>query len=255
MFCIGHAAISFGAPSHGVKYTKHNFSTTAPGAAGTATWYSAGPNPETEICIFCHTPHNAAAGKKFLWNKNNTVNTFQMYTSSPTLDFTTNPSAPSSVSKMCLTCHDGAGAINAMANPKSTGAPSMVGGLTGDQLSDYWDGPAGFNAGRWGPNIGEYDQFGDNKPAGTGGGELFNDHPISFIYSQSESDPSIINSSGSSVGGLPLWWENGGYRLECVTCHDPHINSNPLRGGDAAYRYFLRKTNYSSSLCFTCHNK
>ncbi len=265
MLCIGYPTVSFGAPAHNVKYTKHNFGTTQT-LGGFKALAGAGGGFETQICIFCHTPHNSAAGKKFLWNRNNDQNTFQMYTSSPTLNFTGKPSAPSEVSKMCMSCHDGVTAINAMANPKGI---IMTG--YADQIGDiYMDPQLGFNTPpceeSFCVNIGggildsPGDEFGDNTydltPAS--GGQLLDDHPISFIYDAAlaSADGTLNSPGGSSIGGLPLWWANGGYRVECVTCHDPHINYvDGTPGGNSAYKPFLRKTMNSSSLCFTCHNK
>lgn len=272
MLCIGYATVSFAAPSHGVKYTPHNLSTTrkmdaATHKTGSARWDAAvtfKSSDETEICVFCHTPHNAAQGKTFLWNRSNQITTFNMYTGSPTLNFTTKPAAPSEVSKMCMTCHDGVTALNAMANPRPV---TMEGGA--DQIGDIHYGEELGGLG-WRANIGEGDvDPGNDTPypgytnyqSGTGG-VLLNDHPISFVYSQSLSDPTIktpdAGPGGSSIGGLPFWWsDNGtaGYKVECVTCHDPHINYNPNYGGNEAYLPFLRKSNASSSLCFTCHDK
>lgn len=257
IFGLGYAAASFGAPSHGVKYTAHNF-----GSTGTVTGFkfSAG---ETEICVFCHTPHNAAAGKKFLWNKTNKVTTFQYYTASDTLNYNRSGIELSDVSKMCMTCHDGAGGINSMANPRPQDPLLPDGGNAGDQIGDIWDGPDGPISGKWGPNIGNAfiaDSATDLSPVDgysdyVGGGNLTNDHPVSFPYNDTlVNEDGTLNASTDgykTVGGLPLW--NG--KVECVTCHDPHINYNAAKGGDAGYTPFLRKKNFSSSLCFTCHNK
>lgn len=259
VLCVGYATVSFGAPSHGVSNTKHNLSTG--GQFG--GWKSTN---ESEVCVFCHTPHNSAPGKQFLWNRINTADVadseFVLYTSSPTLNFSS-PAAPSSVSKMCMSCHDGATSLNSMANPR--GAV-----MTGyDQLGDlYWgEEPAPPGLG-WGANIGNADiadvgipaQYNYQVPAADTGGLLLNDHPISFLYKEScDADATIkktgADCNGSSIGGLPLWWSNDnglvGYKVECVTCHDPHINYV----AEPAYAPFLRKANSSSNLCFTCHDK
>lgn len=264
MLCVGYATASFGAPSHGVKYTKHNFSTTGAGMSSIQS------TSETEICIFCHTPHNAVPGRTFLWNRTNRVTDFLMYTASPTLNFDKNHGKQvSTVSKMCLSCHDGAGAINAMANPRPGGVPQVS--PTFDQLGDQYNELAD-SLGYYGPNLGEAVVDPPGGGPWTGGGDpytsgnlLLNDHPISFVYAESCNNDTTINKgdgascSDATVGGLPLWYENldnfGGYRVECVTCHDPHINYNTLKGGKEEFRPFLRKSNASSSLCFTCHNK
>lgn len=239
---LGTTAISFGAAPYGIKYGAHNLSTTYPGG----NFYS---DNETEVCVFCHIPHNASGTKKMLWNRVDSAATFQFYTSSPTLNFT-KTSEIGEASMMCLSCHDGGTAISSVLNHTIT----MTFGTSGDQIGDVWDGPDGFIFGEWGPNIGEYDVL---SPPGTGG-NLTNDHPISFVYADSSGADNNIrpaDGGGNSVGGLPL--RNG--KVECVTCHDPHINYNTLKPtvdtSRAAYKPFLRKNNGSSSLCFTCHIK
>lgn len=234
------ASMAEAAAPVGVKWTAHNLGVTNVGGNFRAD--PTVPGNETEICVFCHTPHNAVPGKRFLWNRNDSTASFSLYTASPTLNFSKNI-AISDVSKMCMSCHDGGTALNAMANPRPVVWQSGY-----DQIGDTWDDTE-LSSG-WGPNIGE----GTGNPQPAPGGNLTNDHPISFTYSQSQAGDSTIkplDGGGNSVGGLPLW----GGKVECVTCHDPHINVNPLHGGDAAYRPFLRKPNASSSLCFTCHDK
>ena len=58
----------------GISTTKHNLSAGGPG-----TYRATG---ETEICIFCHTPHNANAGKTPLWNRRIPTAAYTPYTSS-----------------------------------------------------------------------------------------------------------------------------------------------------------------------------
>ena len=67
-----------------------------------------GPGPiravgETEVCIFCHTPHNAAPQTP-LWNRENPRRYYRIYDSSTTDARTDQPSGPS---KMTLSCHAG----------------------------------------------------------------------------------------------------------------------------------------------------
>lgn len=59
-----------------------------------------------EICIACHTPHNAntAVTDAPLWNHTMTTATYTLY-DSPTFSGTT--TQPTGVSKLCLSCHDG----------------------------------------------------------------------------------------------------------------------------------------------------
>lgn len=244
---VALASMVDAAPPAGVKWTPHNLGVT--NVAGNFRADPGVPGNETEICVFCHTPHNAVPGKSFLWNRNDSTATFSLYTASPTLNFTKTGIAISEVSKMCMSCHDGGTALNSMANPRTV---AMLGGVYGDEMGDIWDDIL-LGSG-WGPNIGE----GSGDPDVTPGGNLTNDHPISFSYSQSQAADSTIKAmdgGGQAVGGLPLW----GGKVECVTCHDPHINYNTIYptadGSRALYKPFLRKPNSSSSLCFTCHDK
>ena len=105
--------------------------------SGETSWNSSG-----EICITCHTPHNANASVEPLWNHVVTTTTFTLYSSS-----TFNASTigqPTGASKLCLSCHDGTVAIDS------------YGGTTGSTSMGAVDA-----------NLGT---------------DLSNDHPISFTY-------------------------------------------------------------------------
>jgi predicted CXXCH cytochrome family protein len=81
--------------SQSVVDTKHNLSITSTGTVKATI--------ESEICIFCHTPHNSAP-RAPLWNKNATGTSYILYNSS-TLDAV--PGQPDGSSILCLSCHDG----------------------------------------------------------------------------------------------------------------------------------------------------
>ncbi|MBI5388062.1 MAG: cytochrome c3 family protein [Verrucomicrobia bacterium] len=161
----------------------------------------------TEICKFCHTPHNAKSPQLApLWNHASTASTFTLY-SSPSLNATLGQ--PAGVSKACLSCHDGSVAIDSFGNQTGTHF------VTGDALL---------------------------------GTDLANDHPISFTFDAAlaTADGGLFTpESGSYVDAahkVPLY----SAKLECGSCHNPHDNQ---------YTKFLRKSNASSALCLTCHNK
>lgn len=91
---------------------KHNLSVSGPGpvkAVGV-----------TEICVFCHTPHNASPGVP-LWNQELSSASYQPYTSS-TLKAAVG--VPTGSSKLCLGCHDG---TIALGSTRSRGRISMQG--------------------------------------------------------------------------------------------------------------------------------
>lgn len=203
-----------------IKGTKHDLSST--GSAGTFI------TSNTQICIFCHTPHNAVPAVP-LWNRSNpTLNgsITKFYNTSPTLsgaasnfkggasptDFQT-----TSVSLMCLSCHDGSTALGQYQNKANAGSDNGV-ALSGRA------------------NIaGDTDQ-------------LSNDHPIGFSYAAavgSESRLFDLATANNNLGGN-AFFGTGGVYIECSSCHKVHDN---------AIEPFLRKDNTGSALCLACHNK
>src|SRR4029078_3589800 len=78
-----------------VVNSPHNLSATGPG-----TIRATG---EQQVCIFCHTPHNAAPIQP-LWNRNVAVNASVPYSPS---SLQAKPGQPTGTSKLCLSCHDG----------------------------------------------------------------------------------------------------------------------------------------------------
>jgi predicted CXXCH cytochrome family protein len=142
-----------------------------------------------EICVVCHTPHNAdtSVAEAPLWNHAVTTADFTVY-SSPTFDG--GPSGqPGGASRLCLSCHDGTVALDAFGGGGGT-AGNVIGGgaLIGTDLSD--------------------------------------DHPISFTYDSALAtsdgglaDPATANSGlGGTIDDDMLFAGN----MECASCHDVH---------------------------------
>ena len=138
-----------------------------------------------EICIPCHTPHDANQDVDYspLWNHEVNIGTAYTLYSSPTLD--EQPEQPRGPSLLCLSCHDGVTAIDSFGS--RTGSTHMQGSaLIGTDLSD--------------------------------------DHPISLRWSHQTDLPSCGSCHrlhGPDPLVLPFY---DGY-LECSTCHDPHGDS------------------------------
>lgn len=262
MICF--SSISRAAPPNGVKYTPHNLGLTGKGN------FSLGFNnpasaTETGICVYCHTPHNSVAGKSLLWNRVGVVTLFALYTGSPTLNISQADKAAgiSEVSKMCMSCHDGQTAVNSMANPR----PSDSGIDNPRRLGDVWD-PAYAVPGEWGKNIGEWgaDTGAWRVDGGNTVANLTNDHPISFNYDAVQAiDPGIRAIADPKNSGLRFWGPDNNM-VECTTCHDPHINygswdyRQPMQNHnfgpqDRSLAPFLRRSNASSNLCLSCHDK
>ena len=107
----------------GIAETLHNLSVTGPGPIKSPT--------ETQICIFCHSPHNANPQAP-LWNHSlSAVGNYRMYWS-PTMKAYPSAGAapqPDGASKLCLSCHDGTialGAVGSRATPiPVTGGPTL----------------------------------------------------------------------------------------------------------------------------------
>ena len=240
-------------PGSGITSSKHDLSNLT----GIGDLY--GQTDELDrICIYCHAPHHTmqeadSEGIKYLplWNHAVTSLYYNTYQS----DFGDGPDSvgtavldavsgqfadrhlfngadtigePGSVSRLCLSCHDGSVAVN-----------------------EY-----GFDPGR-DESKGAGGSFIASQFKIGGGGNLTNHHPIGFKYTDvvlvdDEINPvtTLISPGlggdhdGTTIGSLLY---NGGY-MECVTCHDVHNSKNT---GET----FLWISDQNSQFCLACHNK
>ena len=80
-----------------------------------------------QICIVCHTPHNARTDvdNAPLWNHRLSQATYTLY-SSPSLD--SNIDIPDGASKLCLGCHDGTVGVTGFGNNYPAGYINTTGG-------------------------------------------------------------------------------------------------------------------------------
>ena len=193
--------------------TQVNFGQTIVGSAhdfSDDAWNTTG-----EICIVCHTPHNAdmTVANAPLWNHEVTaVTNYQLYSSS-TFNGTATIGQPDESSKLCLSCHDGTVALE-----NFSGMTTGTNYLTGSTLI---------------------------------GTDLGDDHPISFTYDAVLAstdgglfDPTITPSGlGGTITNTMLY----GDKMQCASCHDVHNGAGVI--------HLLRKSNSVSALCLTCHNK
>lgn len=212
--------------------TKHNLSVTGPGPVRAIS--------ETQICVFCHTPHKAVTDVP-LWNHSLSSASYQLYTS-PTLLSPTSPQIqPDGDSRLCLSCHDGTVAIGSVVN--LGGSPTTI--------SMQGTGPGGV------------------MPAGGGyvGTDLSGHHPVSIEVNNSLLNDKITQCNEGVVSwkvclppsGQPVRLRptNNSYGssqpprqgVQCTSCHDPHSDPNPpntvfLRIGD--------RSNFDL-LCTKCH--
>lgn len=211
-----------------IKGTKHDLSAY--------TTHGAVTSNSTQICVFCHTPHNAVVNS-LLWNRSLPSKTYGVYTSSTNAAvravLRTASIGPANNSILCLSCHDSTlanlannmgpsrgtttdGAVLSMTDPNNTW--TTVGAVAADAQSLTNDHPVGFD-------------YAAAYAANTAG-----------LYDQNVAATNMASTASSiffSVGAKP-------YTMECASCHQVHDNVNGK---------FLRMTNAQSKLCLACHIK
>jgi predicted CXXCH cytochrome family protein len=195
-------------PVANVAITKHNLSISGPGGIKSTT--------ETEICVFCHVPHNAS-GAAPLWNRATPAAT-PLYTPYASTTAKGNMGQPNGTSLLCLSCHDGTIAPGELLSRGTTNVP-----MSGVTATGMLPTTSGSLLGR----------------------DLSDDHPISIAYTSA-----LVTLSGGElanpatlVGKVKL---DASGQLQCSSCHDPHDNTFPK---------FLVMSNTSSALCVACHTK
>lgn len=196
---------------------------------GTAHDFSASGWSGGEICVACHTPHNASTtvADAPLWNHAVTTQTFTMYTGFGTLDGVID-GQPTGTSKLCLSCHDGATALDSFGGNTGSTVMSGAAAIGGDTAS------------------------------------LSNDHPISLTYNTalSVTDPGLhdpatrivtVGEGGDQArtGTVASLMLSGG-KVQCTSCHDVH---NGAVGPGTNNMPFLKVSKAGSAICLTCHNK
>ncbi len=251
----GHAALPAPSLESDVASTNHNFSVTSPGTVKATS--------ETQICVFCHTPHGATSGATPLWNRTLAPDanyTGKLY-SSESMDASID--TPTGNSKLCLSCHDGTIAIGAVNVINGTQPVSPVTGLDVTM-------PAGTD--------------GYTRNLGT---DLTNDHPISFTYDDTlaGNDGELYAPSTTPAGAriavrsnipaelgesnpeVPLQYVDASNtsEMQCTSCHDPHVWD---KSGSQNIKFLrlnrFQVTNTPSDgtftkskdiICLACHDK
>jgi len=239
VFVFASAVMAGVNPGTGIKSTSHDLSSTT---GKGATWAPSSDPTLDRICIYCHAPHHTlksadaeAAGINYfpLWN--HALSTITEYT--PYSNGTEVPNSiqhqlnatigqPGSVSKLCLSCHDGSVAIGAYGY-----APSSTIGTTNVKASG-------------------------RILIGGGTGNLQNHHPIGFDYGEVAAldneikDPTseLLGGSGGNPNALTINDLLWGGKVECSSCHDVHNTKN-------TGMKFVWVEDTGSQLCLSCHAK
>jgi predicted CXXCH cytochrome family protein len=256
----------------GIAATKHNLGSSAGLAGRNQT------DATAEVCVFCHTPHGSVSGAAVpLWNKTLPLaSSFETYDTLGTSSLDGKVTETGSVSIACLSCHDGAQAMDVMVNTPGSGTNQALisaGTWSGGNVNpDGTMGQTGIEGG-----AGEFPMLGQ---------DLKNDHPIGIQYAGggieagqaisgvtdfNDEDFKIpvsktinlqpvwfldVNSDGKrQKTDLPLYTRTGvgaGFTgdvvepfVECASCHDPHTETVT----------FLRIPNTGSAVCLACHDK
>jgi predicted CXXCH cytochrome family protein len=207
------------------------------------------------MCIFCHAPHhtyrlspaNGGPGAGVgsgpqapdafdylpLWNHELTGNyaSYSMYQNGPgapqigakASQAIQNGMVPGSTSLLCLSCHDGSVAVNSYGNTSQPVASRSGGGGTIG---------AGYVIGK------------DNY--------LGNHHPIGFSYDAAQAVDTELRVAATATMGAAGTVADHLYgaanSMECATCHSVHNKGNT---GES----LLWRSDASSRLCLTCHDK
>jgi cytochrome c553 len=251
----------------GVNGSFHDMNSYAQSVNGTRENYE-------RVCVYCHTPHNAVVkdpndpmGVNFLplWNHDFSTLTYTAYNwATPDNTGLTIADPLVGPSRLCMSCHDGATAVD-----QHGPASPMTGGI----------------------------KLSGNRAVGRGG-DLTDDHPIGFDYIAAKNARNITQAGAGAPGSIAvkeivpeteafatnitnsLAGEQGaakyntvdrlgtrtikstlynGSIMTCASCHEVHNKENatqaPAFNGFQTPNYFLYAKEQNSLICLSCHVK
>ena len=197
--------------------TKHDFKNE--------TW-----NVKTgEVCAACHIPHvegrpAARTVETHLWGRQLSTVTYTMYTST-SLDGTVD-AQPTGTTRLCLGCHDGSVDLE-LFHTTTTGTTKIAAAAV--------------------------------VPGKNAGTDFNSDHPVSITYNDGAGGDPGLRTKATAFGGVIAGQTiadilEGGTKVACMSCHDPHNVEVPTGAAK-----FLRIKNDDpaspSALCLACHIK
>ncbi len=265
-YCGIPSDFTYGDAASGIVDTPHNLGSTG----GTIS------NDETDVCIFCHTPHHGGSGMP-LWNRQSTAASFKAYGTTLAGTYVAD-NGVGAASLACLSCHDGVTSFDTLVNApgKGGGTPVDMGWtftIDGNTVSDVL-----------------------TSVTAVIGTDLRNDHPVSIPYKEKVASlrarntvistiemtagtlTASLGSDASSTTATSNRWSVKGFissdatiddilrdgKVECSSCHDPHFKNTSWDEVDSTWGgptevtgLFLRRVggNSVSGVCRTCHNK
>lgn len=257
-----------------IRNTRHNL--TQRQASGGPSGVNMDPyrNDYGEICVYCHTPHaaNTNVGAP-LWNRAIPNTTYTVYSSN---SLSQTASQPGAASLVCLSCHDGQQAVDAIMNMPGSGRYSATPNNS-TFLNNSWNNSSGPDATvHLGLKQGECLACHSSNAGFIGAGaadftvaaigtDLRDDHPVGVKYPTINGDGTDWKTPGGSVTGAKFFDDDADNRMdkgeirlygngadasvECGSCHDPHGVTN----GSLFNATFLRKPR--ATVCLSCHTK
>jgi predicted CXXCH cytochrome family protein len=187
--------------------------------AGSAHDFSVSAWGGGQVCIACHTPHNAngSVSAAPLWNHTLTTQVYTLYASS-TLKATMGQ--PTGSDKLCLSCHDGTVAVDSYRGAMGTAYISNANKLGTDL------------------NVHHPSSFLYDTALATANGSLFD--PSSKVVTVGAG----AQSRSGTISALML----SGGQVQCSSCHDVHNTFT------ASTTNLLKISTARSAMCFACHN-
>ena len=206
------ACASAGAQGTGVAATVHNLSAAGPGEIRAQS--------ETEVCKFCHVPHNAVVPQPLWSHKLSPVARYDV----PLVgrgDSVELPPQPDGSSRLCLSCHDGTVALGDIGRARLP--------MAGVQKLDK----------------------GRRGHLGT---DLSGSHPVSIpvpdgagLGADESSDMATKPLAVVRADGIVRLDAKG--KIQCTTCHDPHEDRYYQPG--RVPRFWVKPT--VTEVCLACH--
>ena len=198
----------------GANPNPHNLSSASTSASGKNA------DTETQICIFCHTPHSARSVAP-LWGRPDSSQTFSiragLQISNAAIVNTTLYSVtadyPNGATKVCLSCHDGVTAMGILAN--------------GDEIAMSGGNALGI--------------------------DLTTSHPVSFVYNSAVQ--TFLGAAYKWPTSAYLSTDSGGKTwVQCTICHQPHQDTKGFGGGIYPFwRVGSGSLADYDTVCLSCH--
>lgn len=233
-----------------IANTRHDLSNVS-----TATTRSSLTGGTDQTCIFCHTPHRGAT-QQLLWNRAASANATFVWGDAATTAGTPLPGSLRPQSMACLSCHDGSVGLGDVRN--SAGAArtfTMQGNVnaTGQLTGGYVVGAGGTMTGNHPISVAYPVAAGSNYFGNISGVDAAGAADFRTVATTGCNTPTGLCTTHAAGGAITIYADaaNGGYGIECGSCHDVHNRAGVASGNG----FFLRATTAQSAICLACHAK